>query len=438
MQLAHATMLSSVEGRIEDLLIILPNFANAVGEQEYEKVVDLFEAQGTVYRFLLLETPSRLMFQFDTDRSGGKGSTTPRQDPREVMRNVEDLRPVMDFRSLLLNWNDDLAAIQGGSALMYERWAQDPFVVKTWGDACLLLQPVHTQRMSYHFLPMELAAQQHTRCLIQPCPLYLEGGNILRGMRHVLIGKDLLKINTDYRQALIEQEAPLRYRANVPRHLPFAAAEFALALGVETDALLILGAETSASKYIGTTETRKTSYQPLFHIDLYLTLGGWHDQARTAELAFVACTALTDALLTGTSAGARCQAVHAQWQARFDGTTQQLVEAGYHVVRLPILMIDSHCFSWNNCLVEVDGDFRRVTLASYQVPDFHDTEKLNTALALIETAVAHIYQAHGFEVRWLHEDRFGIFRSVVRQRGGLHCITKVLRRRTTPSDSSPA
>lgn len=432
MQLAHATMLSSVEGRIQDLLIILPNLANEVSEQEYEEVVSLFDAQGTVYRFLLLDTPSRLLFEFETNRDGGRGGSRPQTDPKEVMRDIIDLRPTMDFRSLMRNWQHEVNLIKQGNALMYERWAQDPFVVKTWGDACLLLQPVHTQRMSYHFLPMELAAHPGTRCLVQPCQLYLEGGNVLRGMRHVILGKDLLRINQDLRAEMIAQEAPLTYRANVARHQPFAVREFAEALGVEEAEVLVLGAETAAPKYTGPREEEKTSYQPLFHIDLYLTLGGWYDNRQAQELAFVASPSLADALLAGTKAGERCQVSHATWQARFDGAATQLAGAGYQVVRLPILLLGGLCYSWNNCLIEVDGDFRRVTLASYQVPDDQDKhDQLNSSLARVEAQVQATYEAYGFVVHWLREDRYGTFRSVVRQRGGLHCITKVLRRTTT-------
>jgi hypothetical protein len=447
-----ASMLSSVAGKIQDILVIFPLIATPDSAKEYEEVVSLFQTEGTVFRFLLIQNDFQLNLPSNNFRDGrlAFGSTDRGVRPKEVMRDIIDLTPVMDFPTLLKNWRDELTKIQTSKALMYQRWAQDPFVVKTLGDACVLLQPIYSQRMSYHFLPMELAAQQATNCLVQPCQLYLEGGNVLRGMRHAIIGKDLYHANVAYREAVIEKETHGGYRATAPIPQAFETAEFCTALGVPE--VLLLGADTSHPKYAAPSGDVTVSYQPLFHIDLYVTLGGWYQDALAygtaqapiqaavenaadlpAELAFVASSRLARTLLTGAGLAAACRLVDAAWDARFDEAKAQLRAAAYHVEDLPILMAKEFCFSWNNCLIEIDGPYRRVVLASYQVDTARDQngEQLNAAFAILEPEVERIYRDNGFDVHWLRTERGDFFRRIVRQGGGLHCVTKVLRRTTT-------
>lgn len=425
-----ATMLSSVEGKIQDILVIFPLIATQESEIEYEEVVSLFQTEGTVFRFLLIQNDFQLNFRFDNFRYGGGLRTLGQRPdrPKEVTRDIIDLTPVMDFPTLLKNWRDELTKIQTSKALMFQRWAQDPFVVKTLGDACVLLQPIFSQRMSYHFLPLELAAQQATNCLVQPCQLYLEGGNVLRGMRHAILGKDLYHANVAYREAVIEKESHGGYRATAKRPQAFDTAEFCTALGVSE--VLILGSDHAAPKY-GMTADDPKSYQPLFHIDLYLTLGGWHGTGNAEELAFVASSRLTRTLLAQAGLADACKLVDASWDARFDEAKSQLQAADYHVVDLPILLAKGYAFSWNNCLIEIDGPHRRVILASYQVDPKLDQngEQLNPVFAILEPEVERIYRAKGFEVQWLRTAKGDFFRRIVRQGGGLHCITKVLRRK---------
>lgn len=434
MNLPAAQMLSSIAGKIQHLLLVYPNFADQFSEQEYEEVVTLFEAQGTVFRFLLLRSQGTLNFKMDQLRGPLKRGQQQQSHqatlpPQEVMRDIVDLRPVMDFPTLLHNWHEEMGGIRNRNALLYQRWAQDPFVVKTWGGACILLQPVHSQRMCYHFLPMELAAQQATGCLIQPTQLYLEGGNILRGMRHAIIGKDLWRINTQFREAVIEKDRTCEFRGSLKMSQPFDLQEFRDALGV--DDVLLLGDTTLRPKYGDAITSQARSFQPLFHVDLYLSLGGWYDEGQTVELAFVASPQLAIQHLAAQKVARKTRlAEPADWEGRFDAVARQLEGEGYHVVRMPILLHDGRCYSYNNGLVEIDGNDRRITLASYQVPEKLDQqfEQLNSVFQELEAEVERIYNGHGFQVQWLKTTQGDFFRRVVREGGGLHCVTKVLRR----------
>jgi hypothetical protein len=433
MDATQAQMLSSVHGKIDQILVIYPKIATDHSDEEYEEVVKLFDKQGTVFRFLLLQNEIELHCSPTIYRGGGKGHQA-RPLPDDVMRDIIDLRPVMDFPTLFQNWKKEIEGIAKRNALLFRRWAQDPFVVKTWGDTCILLQPVYSPLMCYHFLPTELALQSATNCLVQPTPLCLEGGNLLRGMREVIVGKDLVIQNIRLRKAMLAREESRKAGQQtrkasdaLPEIQPFEVEELAKALGglpVRT-----LGAEHSHPKHGEISRLSPQTYQPLFHIDLYLTLGGWHHKEKNKELAFVACSKMTRTLLSGVNAARRNMVPDEAWDAHFDAAATELGAADYHVERLPILFLENLVFSWNNCLVEVDGSHRRVVLASYQVPEADDKdEQLNAVLQVLEPEVQRIYQAQGFEVCWLKTKKGGFFRRIVREGGGLHCVTKVLRR----------
>jgi hypothetical protein len=99
-------------------------------------------------------------------------------------------------------------------------------------------------------------------------------------------------------------------------------------------------------------------------------------------------------------------------------------DSQYMVVDLPIFFMNGTCYSWNNALVEVAGQQRRVYVPSYQ--STQDEQGLNPTFELLEAKVTEQYASAGFQVQWIRCGRF--FRLIASHGGSLHCVTKVLRR----------
>ena len=112
----------------------------------------------------------------------------------------------------------------------------------------------------------------------------------------------------------------------------------------------------------------------------------------------------------------------------FEAVGQQLSAAGFRVIDLPIFFYDRATFSWNNALVEVYGDHKRVYLPSYRCD--HDPEQLNPSFEILEAQVEAIYAGQGFAVVWFRNGRF--WRTLARHGGSLHCAVKVMARRGGP------
>ncbi|MEX2284820.1 MAG: hypothetical protein WEE89_20195 [Gemmatimonadota bacterium] len=159
--------------------------------------------------------------------------------------------------------------------------------------------------------------------------------------------------------------------------------------------------------------------QPVFHIDLYVTLAGVHP-ATGRPLALVG--SIRQALaLVGEEDSAD------DTDAGLNAVADYLVTAGYTVERLPLLpfinpqMKKPAHFSYNNCLVEIWRDAvgstrRRVTLPVYG--------NEGGPLDALDRAAAGIWEGLGFEVKAAR----GEFALVAELYGSVRCMTKVLER----------
>jgi hypothetical protein len=397
-------LLSSVNGEITAVLLVYPGLACAQGDAEYADIVAAFDPKGVVYRFRQAAPGFKL--KVSRSRALDEDSDHPdaAEDPRRT-REIQDLRPGTNMFTVLESWQDEIKSVQENEILTFRRWAQDPFLVLKSSPWTILLDSLHNRRLCDFFLPLEVARQAGPEFLIRPTTLYLEGGNILRGHRCVLIGYDLIQQNIQ-RVKLSESEIMDEFRET------FGVDEiFLIRLGRSMTCLLVDGGEGAET------------WQPLFHIDMLMNLGGRLEE-NDRETVFLASPQLCEDLLQPHPNALRSEA-ESHANGLFEEIGVSLGKAGFAVVRLPIFFYDGATFSWNNCLVEVDGQLRRVYLPSYQCA--HDPEKLNPSFQILEAEVEAIYVAQGFEVVWFRNGRF--FRTLARHGGSLNCAVKVMARK---------
>lgn len=432
-------MLSSVEGRISEILIVLPGIPNEMSVDEYEKIVEVFDKKGTVFRFQL-DVPEVLLDREGAVRSADDNYTTTEKAVYRgaTYRYVSDIKSKFDWKKLVRAWQDELKALQSGKDhLYYERWAQDPFVTLSWNGATILLKSTFNLRMCDFTLPFEIATQGGDLFFVKPTELYLEGGNLLRGLDAVFVGSDTVTSNQESlnlsRKEVIEKMAytlgvddiieignPFTKPDRQPDEPIYRGGGGVLAEPVYRDGG---GLRDGGVLHDG---SGSASEQPIFHIDVFMNAGGRsiHDGR---ELIFMANTQHSDKLLQPAPLQ-RVQYLRAKLPPDpFAKVRDDLKQRGFQVVDLPIFFREEVWYSWNNCLVEVDGDHRKVYLPSYILSDpKEDREMLNSTFEILEKEVEAIYSRYGFGVVWIEDGKF--FRKIAKWGGSLHCVTKVLRR----------
>lgn len=398
-QTTRPQLLSSVNGEITVILLVYPGLSCEQGDAEYTDIVAAFDPKGVVYRFRQ-EAPG---FSIKVSRLRG-----PSDDPCRT-REIQDLRPGTDMAAILESWREEIKSIEEKDILTFRRWAQDPFLVLKAPDWTILLDSLHNRRLCDFFLPLEIAQQAGPDFLVRPTRLYLEGGNVLRGHRCVFVGQDLIQENIK-RLGFTESDV---------------LKEFRQVWGV--DEILQVGLAHSNPRLKVDGGDGQETRQPLFHIDMFMSLGGIDPQSGQ-EVIFLASPRLCDELLrVPSSAKVLASEAEAHADGMFEEIGLQLRESGFQVIPLPIFFYDNATFSWNNCLVEVFEGQKRVYLPSFQ--SAHDPEKLNPSFQCLEVQVEDIYASQGFEVVWFRNGRF--FRTLARHGGSLHCAVKVMARKIT-------
>lgn len=488
-------LLPSAEGKIEKLLIVIPGFWDQDVETKYDSIISQFQTWRTLVKFRYIDIREEVKDQPEKQETNQSLKETYRdgkhlctredsfsyevsQDPDQQTRTfnpdchsfgeegkVEDAhRSIPDSRESEKKYEDYIEethrgfveiapnlkhdpymkdwvcemikALEPKNKLKYSRWAQDPFAVLQGPDGIVLLQSYFQRRFADYFLPIHLADNPNLEVFLKPSSLLLEGGNILCSGNRAFIGKDLVNDN-------------LNQHANKFRHLERSDLKrqavlnwFEKELGV--DLVVEVGSEKPIKKNNrpqrgGGRSLCGEDYQPLFHLDLYLTMGGGNRDTGK-EIVFVGSTKLTKNLFEH-----HLKQISESEQKRFrevikdfnpDEEIDSAFEEVFHffndspefeVYTLPLFFYESRTYSWNNSLIEVynEGKMRTAYLPSYQVPG-DDTTMLNQVFEVLEEFVEKEISMAKFEVKWLTDGKF--FRRVVSHGGSLHCVTKVLER----------
>lgn len=317
--------------------------------------------------------------------------------------------------------------IEAPEHLNFLVWAEDPYVAVTdtahEPATTYLLEP-YTFTRTGDSLVAELVADTTPVQNFQS-PLYFQGGNVLIGDDFVLLGADYPANTFGLIQAHGNISIPARAKPeNFVRRLyqrTFDSARRLLYVGTklpvpeeEARDIVVGGQRWTEILYAGT-----GTAQPIFHIDMFLTLGGRSPSGKYRVL--VGSPALADQILERPP-------VPQGMAALFDDIARTLARRRFEVIRtpLPITYVDdpvARTRMWyfatsNNCLVEIDdrAGTRRVWLPTYGHGDWSD-------LDATDQANAALWRALGFEVTLL-----GNFHPFAQALGAVHCIKKYLER----------
>jgi hypothetical protein len=337
-------------------------------------------------------------------------------------------------------------------------WAEDAYVGLT--DAAdgsrYLMEPWEFLRAGDALIAD--AVEEHTDIRASQSPLIFQGGNCL-------IGDEFWFLGTDY---FADTVALLR-SGRAPVAVPDPAGLDALVRQLFRDYLdadreLVLigtdrpiavadfrGRREGDTFFLDLPSGGAGDFQPIFHIDMLLTLVGRTDGRFTVLLGD---PSLADDLL-GTTSPYDLRAVYDSIAARlsaagFDVRRNPLVHRGtpgqvlpladlraigeqegdsalLEAVReltaagatdgSPVTVRDWHHITWNNCLVENSEETGR----HVYLPTFGHGEQAD--LAVVDEHMARLWADLGFEVHAL-----GDFNSFARRLGVVHCVKKYLRR----------
>lgn len=312
--------------------------------------------------------------------------------------------------------------------LSFSVWAEDGYVAVT--DAgreppvTFLVEPFSFPRYGDGLIA-DLVAEA-TDLQSTQAPLYFQGGNVLVGDDFVLVGSDYLARTletwADYGPVLPGGGSPVEqaHRLFTETFDPARKLHFiGLTRPIPDDLLAPRPIVVDGEEWTEEVGAGAGSLQPIFHIDMFLSLAG-RDPGSGRYRVLVGSPAAAAELL-GEQLPDHALALE------FDSIARRLQRLGFDVIRTPLPRVyvdypDARVRQWyfatsNNCLVEIDGSSRRVWLPTYGHGPW-------AALAATDEANRGIWEGLGFEVVQL-----GDFHPFAQNLGALHCIKKYLARR---------
>jgi hypothetical protein len=369
---------------------------------------------------------------------------------RILFTNI-DFDEVANEAMQALDISSNVLSLKDTKELFYS--IQDPFVPLRAGRQVVILEPffswptVRGFRSPFNFKSIPEVLSSQTEILTKAFPFYLQGGNILVGHDYVLMGGDVVKKNVDaYADVKADGTQSLHGISDSPEDkckqnpvtlkcFPNLLAKF---LGMEKGICVDAFAphkEPYSTNPIVPAEIRN-NLPELFHLDIFLTLGGRTRDNKELVL-------LGEINVWGTSSN--------EWNPlSLDHATGRLrVVIGYlnaceiilrkHdfiVRRIPLLYESHQFFSYNNCLVEVTKTCKlwskklikyrsKIYLPKYHWQKLHDCCHAGTPdFCKADQKVTKLLEGLGFKVVLIDMK----FRVQAHSRVGLHCMTSVLAR----------
>lgn len=491
--------LSSAQGQIESLIVILPSKAErGTIELHTPLLKTLNSTHRTVVRFYNDFSHLNAFWSSENqDRKGtnSSGSVQPGlvndDEHREVghEKNWEDAPRYFNPNELKCEYHDDLdwedntryfedaapnnrlssissrAASQlvtqtkqqnmgiGPGPDQYHPWVQDPFYCLQKYDSraleTTLLFSILSPRFEDLILPLELAQNPALNLRCHPADLLIEGGNMLVIDKVMFIGKELIEKNVK-----LFNDRDSREEAN------WDSAEITQLFKEQFNVyqVIVLGTEKKHISFdIDKTDgngkcQHRLSYQPFFHIDLYLNFGGISPLSGK-RIVFMGCPQYGMDILNGKDDSIDCNLGHPHQDKNskgaaykigqlfeetaifFNDLQDQLEYEGLEVVKVPMYVFSepisrrySVC-SWNNALVEIynAGKSKHIYLPTYEITKRKDRTGHSKRIKVLEEKVKQIYIDNGFNVHVI--EAANLFRSAIQKGGSLHCMVKVLGRK---------
>lgn len=414
--------LSSVYGRIETLLVVSP-------PSQAEKTPEAVEKR---FRKLVQDFGSRTSFVILSDLVGGETGSSiqhPCSPLRVFGKQGGHLSGMDPKRITLLHCFSQVMEQENGHR---REWARDAFLMGEWNGNPVIIEPFLAQKAGERNLAEQVGS--YSAIPIQPTNLLIEGGNVLVGSDYALVGKDLLVRNIEQYLGGLGKDAkgnPDWYSEMSQKHVYQTTQAFKELLGVNH--LIWVGSEyPKPIPFLGS-QQGKEQYQPFFHIDLFLTLGGLQENGK--ELVFVANFTLPRRGTDGTYTDSPHLAGH--WREHYaslealdaflNDIREQLKDAEnllpgpeFEVVDLPIgIEVDANgeltLYSFNNCLVEWYYPVRKITF-----PEYNHTQQWKDLLSKIKQDLSRQFTV----IRTVDFN----FSDTAASHGSLHCLTQVLKR----------
>ena len=383
--------ISSVYGEITRMLLTYPRQTNLPNDIILQRYKGVFESLGSNIEYIVLAHQDTHESIRQTAISAGL-----RPDANLKLVSAFSLYPAF-VRRILSHVGGNVYQCELGSS-WHSIWAQDGYccLKKDTGET-VLIEPLEFTRSGDNFVADQVAAE--TNMEVEVTKYHLEGGNILAGDDYIIVGKDYLHYN---------ERITGESRTEITNG-------FKELFGVSE--LIWLGFDSPLSFPINVFQG---TYQPIFHIDMYVTLGG--KTAGGKELVFVGDPALAKKILNQ-------PAPPAEIVQAFNKTVEffELYSNGtkFEVVRLPLDLWDvtptSGTFlTYNNCLIESFDNVRNVYLPAYAsvAPGSLNRRRL-------DEKAAQVFKDAGFSTKLLT----GAYEELCKRGGSIHCITKSLDRR---------
>lgn len=432
-------LVSSIEGRISELLITIPGHHHKYSDIPYYSIVNTFSRLG---RKVIIYS-NRLNKEKRITAETRFNLQDPRVEALLSRKRGEELHASIDMKRMLKDGIDMMAT---KAPLTGTGWAQDLFCVLKIDDQDLvLLQPVYSRQKKFgdKLISMQLASVRENHMYMRPTTLILEGGNILRIDDYALIGLNTLAQN------VIELLG--KNSETAPEDLTQLEERIAAELGVNE---VIWVGHNGCKQSL--TQPGEFTYQPFFHIDLFLTPAGKVFRGdTTVELLLVGDVAMANDLIEG-KLGHR---VHSGLPiSKMDWPDLYLDEmmsfftlynqentgkrSAFELVRLPLLFekgqdAKSVLYSYNNAVVEEFDGKKHIFLPNYvkwekdydQEKEINERDDLqNKKFKLLQLEVERILHetAQFTAIYWVGHGSH--FRDFAYAEGALNCLTKVLRR----------
>jgi hypothetical protein len=339
-------------------------------------------------------------------------------------------------------------------------WAEDGYValLDTADGSRFLVEPWEFPRAGDALIAD--AVEQRTEITAAQAPLIFQGGNCLIGPDFWLLGADYFADTLD----LLESPRPPVVAPDGVSLDEFARRLFGDYVEADRELRLIgtrrpipirpfYGRREGADYFLDLADGGAGTFQPIFHIDMFITLVGEIDGRFTVlvadpslagdvvggdapyalqdvydqiarDLAARGMRVVRNPLVHHASAGQRLPLRVLRREAADDASlllaVQELEAAGARD-GTPITVRDWHHITWNNCLVENTTAHGGPHV---YLPTFGHGEQAR--LAAIDERMAELWNELGFTVH-----RLGDFNEFARRQGVVHCIKKYLRRSAT-------
>lgn len=408
--------LGSVDGKIDQVLLIVPGNSPVEMARFLESRKWMWEAFNDRVKFVVYgHTTDSGLRQLNVTERGKQKDKVTKEMLNYISENAANPESITMFHLQPM----EECPVDGFPNL--QEYAQDPFVVlKGEEDEAIFLESKANPSARNRFIAEDLSGSS-SKAIHRPTDLLLEGGNLLFGNDYGIMGRDCFEKNL--KRLFAEGEG---------NHVQALKAQIREELGI--DYLIVPEIPTFTPPEGGSRIRWGDGFQALYHIDLYMTLGGKH-HARNEQLIFIGdLHPYWDPERPDDPKGKIDWPDHFQLlKAKLDETAQFFRDyseqsnegPNFHVIRVPLIWENRSAEgailrSYNNCMVETH---RGTT--TYYLPSYDDHQRLFNNKRSHERRVYDYFSfQYKHHVQWVNEN----FNSRAHKAASLHCIVKVLNR----------